>query len=77
MEIFTLGERLIIYRKRKNITKKQFAKFLGISLAELTKYENDQKEPTPELIAKMSEVLDVSVFDLESGFAGKCVKFNE
>ena len=41
MEIFSFGERLMIYRKRAGLSKKELAKRVGISVSTLTKYEND------------------------------------
>lgn len=46
MEIFSFGERLMIYRKRAGLSKKELAKRVGISVSTLTKYENDESQPS-------------------------------
>ena len=68
MEFFSLGERLIIYRKRAGLTKKQLAKEAGISVAMLSKYENDQVEnPNIDVIYNLAFSLDVSINKLIIG----------
>ena len=62
MEIFSFGERLMIYRKRAGLSKKELAKRVGISVSTLTKYENDESQPNVDI------ALDISVMKLLSGF---------
>ena len=38
MEIFSFGERLMIYRKRAGLSKKEIAKRVGISVSTLKNY---------------------------------------
>ena len=49
MEIFSFGERLMIYRKRAGLSKKELAKRVGISVSTLTKYENDESQPNVDM----------------------------
>ena len=54
MEIFSFGERLMIYRKRAGLSKKELAKRVGISVSTLTKYENDESQPNLDIINYLS-----------------------
>ncbi len=68
MEILTIGERLMIYRKRAGLTKKELAERAGISVSTVTKYENDISNPDHEILSRMAIVLNVSVNKLMLGF---------
>lgn len=68
MEILTIGERLMIYRKRAGLTKKELAERAGISVSAVTKYENDVSNPDHEILSRMAIVLNVSVNKLMLGF---------
>lgn len=68
MEILTIGERLMIYRKRAGLTKKELAERAGISVSTVTKYENDVSNPDHEILSRMAIVLNVSVNKLMLGF---------
>lgn len=69
MEIFSFGERLMIYRKRAGLSKKELAKRVGISVSTLTKYENDESQPNVDMLTDLAIALDISVMKLLSGFA--------
>ena len=43
MEIFSFGERLMIYRKRAGLSKKELAKRVGISVSTLMKMTNHNR----------------------------------
>ena len=64
MEIFSFGERLMIYRKRAGLSKKELAKRVGT----LTKYENDESQPNVDMLTDLAIALDISVMKLLSGF---------
>ena len=68
MEIFSFGERLMIYRKRAGFSKKELAKRVGISVSTLTKYENDESQPNVDMLTDLAIALDISVMKLLSGF---------
>ena len=53
MEIFSFGERLMIYRKRAGLSKKELAKRVGISV---------------DMLTDLAIALDISVMKLLSGF---------
>ena len=68
MEFVSLGERLMVYRKRAGLTKTQLAKEAGISVAMLSKYENDQVEnPNADVLCDLAVALDVSINKLLIG----------
>lgn len=69
MEILTIGERILLYRHRAKLTKKDFAEKAGISVSTLTKYENDRINHIDEaIITQMSLVLGISANKLQFGF---------
>ena len=68
MEIFSFGERLMIYRKRAGLSKKELAKRVGISVSTLTKYENDESQPNVDMLTDLAIALVRSVNNLLSGF---------
>ena len=49
------------FRKYKNLTRKELANQLGISVNCLLKYENNINEPSIETLIKMSKIFNVSV----------------
>jgi len=57
----TLGKRLKIVRKNKNILQKDAAKMLGISTSVLSNYERDYRDPPTKRLRKMALFYDVSV----------------
>lgn len=68
MEIFTLGERLMVYRNRAGLSKKELAERVGVSVATITKYEKDAPNPDEDILSKMAMVLNVSVNKILFGF---------
>ena len=68
MEIFTMGERLMVYRKRAGLTKKELAERAGVSVSTVSKYENDIPNPDHDILSKFSLVLGVSLNKLLFGF---------
>ena len=59
MKIFQ--ERLKEMRKMLGYTQRYMAEQLGITQPSYIRYENGTSEPTLECLAKIAEVLDVSV----------------
>lgn len=71
MEVFTMGERLMIYRKRAKLTKNELAKRAGVSAKTITKYENDEVEnPDLDVLSRlalsMGITMDRILFGIES-----------
>ena len=52
-----LGEKLKIYRERKNMTQKEVAEYLELEPAAISKYESGMREPNIESLKKLSEIL--------------------
>ena len=68
MEIFTMGERLMVYRKRTGLSKKELAERAGVSVSTVSKYENDIPNPDHDILSKFALILGVSVNKLMFGF---------
>lgn len=59
----SIGEKLKKRRKRQNLTQKQLADKVGISLMSIQRYERDQRQPTVEILEKICDALDTSVIN--------------
>jgi len=59
-----LGEKLKIYRERKNMTQKEVAEYLELEPAAISKYESGMREPNIESLKKLSEIFEVSLDEL-------------
>lgn len=58
------NENLRAARQNKKLSQKEIAKMLFISQQAYAKYETGTASPNPEVLAKISEILDVSVDEL-------------
>ena len=69
------NENLRAARKNKKLSQKEIAKMLFISQQAYAKYETGTASPNPEVLAKISEILDVSVDELtgRTNFSGKTI----
>ncbi len=71
MEVFTMGERLMIYRKRAKLSKNELAKRAGVSAKTITKYENDEAEnPDLDVLSRLASSMGITMdrilFGIES-----------
>ena len=55
-----IGDVILTARRAAGLTQEELADRLGITQAALSRYESDLREPDDEIVARMSEVLDVS-----------------
>lgn len=65
----TLGQKLRSARKARNQTQVQIAAAAGISQGYLSQLEQDEREPTLSIAARLAGVLGVSLDELASGVA--------
>jgi transcriptional regulator with XRE-family HTH domain len=56
-----IGKNLIFLRKNKNLTQNDIAKILNISRQAYCRYENDQREPSLEILCLLADFYDESV----------------
>ena len=63
----TLGERIVIAREAKGMSKKAFADALGMSLSGLYLYEHDKRKPMEAVIQSMAREAGVSFRWLNGG----------
>ena len=56
-----IGKNLILLRKNKNLTQNDIAKILNISRQAYCRYENDQREPSLEILCLLADFYDESV----------------
>lgn len=54
-------------RKLKKLTQEQFAEMLGVSSKSVSRWENGVNMPDISLLPKISEILEVSLFELLGG----------
>ena len=63
----TIGKRIGMYRRQKNMTQEDLARELGVSAQAVSKWENDGACPDITLLPKLAKLLGVSVDTLLSG----------
>ena len=56
----SLGQRITHYRKKAGLSQKELAAVIGISSPALSYYENDKNDPPTAILAKLSEVLNIT-----------------
>ncbi len=62
-----LGNRIIELRKNKNWSQSQLADKVGISYAQIGRYETKDAQPPAEVLKKMADALDSTVDFLING----------
>lgn len=55
------GERLVLVRKRKNLSQSQVGKLIGINGDAYGRYERNEVKPTIEMAVKIAKALEVSL----------------
>lgn len=63
----TLGNRIKRLRKAANLTQKQFAKKLGVSVDTIQQYESGKRVPQINMIEKISDSLNIESIELFTG----------
>ncbi len=59
----SLGTRIYGARKAKKLTQEKLAELLGVSTEAVSKWEQDRYVPGPDRIAKMDEILGLSLYE--------------
>lgn len=59
-----IGERIMIVRKRRKLSKKELAEMLGVSVVTISNYESGKTKPPVQKLMKISMALDVPIDDL-------------
>lgn len=65
----TIGKRIGLLRRQKNMTQEDLANAMGVSPQAVSKWENDQTCPDISALPKLARLLDVTVDELLSGKA--------
>jgi len=63
----SLGENLKKIRTSKNITQKELARKLGVSIRTIQNYESGNREPSIKTLENISDILEVSTNELITG----------
>lgn len=63
----TLGERIQQLRKEKRLTQTALASNIGVSVAQLTRYETQGVQPNAEALKRMAMVFGISIDYLVNG----------
>ena len=63
-EIIKVGDNIKSLRKKRGLTQKHMASLLNIPSSTYSNYENNNREPSKDVLFKISRVLDVDVCDL-------------
>ena len=59
--IIMIGKRLKKLRKEKDISQKELAKILDVVMSNVSMYERDERNPSPEVLIKIANFFNVSV----------------
>ena len=59
-----LGEKIKLYREKKNMTQNEIAEILGVKATTVSKYEAGTLEPNIESIKKLSEIFEITIDEL-------------
>ncbi len=59
-----IGENLKKIRKDKGITQEKLSSLTKISITSIQRYELGKRQPTVEIINKIADALEISVYDL-------------
>jgi transcriptional regulator with XRE-family HTH domain len=62
-----LGQRIIELRKKKNLSQTDLAQMVGLSYAQIGRYETKGSQPPAEALKKIAEALDTTVDYLVNG----------
>ena len=63
-EIIRVGNNIKSLRKKKGLTQKDMASLLNMPSSTYSNYENNNREPSKEVLFKVSEVLNVDICEL-------------
>lgn len=75
----SIGKNIAKFRKKKGLSQKEFANLIGIGAPNLSYIENGKYAPRLNTLIKMSEVLDVELYEFFIFFrhvAKENIKFN-
>ena len=67
----TMGNRIAMLRRKKEMKQDELAEMLGISPQAVSKWENDQSCPDISLLPKLGKILGVTVDELLTGEAAE------
>lgn len=70
----SLGARLIKLRKDKKLSQSELAKYVGVSYAQIGRYETKGAQPPAEVLNKIADILDTTVDFLINGTANEKAK---
>ena len=63
----TIGKRIALLRREKNLTQEELAQHIGVSPQAVSKWENDQTCPDISALPKLARLLGVTVDELLEG----------
>ena len=56
----TLGERIVIARRRRGIARKRLARLLGADEATVARWERDLSAPSEEYLGRLESILSMT-----------------
>ena len=60
----SIGEKIKELRKREKLNQEEFGKKVGISKNAVWNYENGKREPSLEILTKISKAFDMSLLEI-------------
>lgn len=56
----SMGDRIRRLREQKGLTQKELAELVGVGTHSLSRYENNLRNPSPEIISRLAKALDTT-----------------
>ncbi len=60
----SIGEKILIYRKREGMSRKQLAEIAGVTVSTISNYENGVTMPDLHTLSKIAAALDIRIDNL-------------
>lgn len=58
--MLSLGDRIAVRRKQLQLSQEQLAQMIGTNQKQISRYENDQNDPTADVVAALANALDTT-----------------
>lgn len=55
-----LGDRIKYLREKRELTQKEVSKRTGLTIVQISRYENNERKPDPEALAQLVDALDTN-----------------
>lgn len=61
MDKLSVGQKLLLLRRKKNISQRALAKALGVNFTSILRYEKDVTIPSTDVLIKLANFFNISI----------------